>query len=111
MRIKEAISVFFLMVALVLSSGARVYAAADDDWQKLIQDGSAQKFDGQYKNAIQLFSKAVPLAESQRLPAKCLPIALCRLADAEVTTNQIPQADLHLQKIIELMKQQKEAGT
>jgi hypothetical protein len=111
MRVKVIILVAFLLSGLVLSSQQKLNAAPINDWQKLIQEGSTHKFDGQYNVAIQLFTKALNLAETQKLPTKCLPISLCRLAAVEVITHKITEADPHFQKIVDLIKQQKEAGT
>jgi uncharacterized protein YjgD (DUF1641 family) len=111
MRVNVIILVAFLLSGLVLSSQQRLNAAPINDWQKLIQEGSTHKFDGQYNVAIQLFTKALNLAESQKLPTKCLPISLCRLAAVEVITHKITEADSHFLKIVDLIKQQKEAGT
>ncbi len=111
MRIKSIVLIVTIVLAVVAFSSNKAWATAIDDWQKLIQEGSSKKFDGQYKAATQFFSQAVNLSESQKLPAKCLPIALCRLADAEVSSNQVNEADAHFKKLIDLMNQQKENGT
>jgi len=108
MRIKVAL--LFWLILLVLSSHLSVSAAPIDEWQKLMLDGSTNKFDGQYNIALQSFSKAVALAQKEKLPAKCLPIALCRVAAVEVITNRITKADIHLKRVVDLMKQQKDAG-
>ena len=108
---KRSILLALIFCALALSSGLNSYAAPIDDWQKLMLDGSKNKFDGQYKIAQQSFSKAVALAQKEKLPAKCLPISLSRLAAVEVITNQISEADSLLPKIIDLRKQQKDDGT
>jgi tetratricopeptide (TPR) repeat protein len=108
---KIAVLFWLLLLTLLLSAQSKLSAAPIDDWQKLILDGSTHKFDGQYNVAIQAFSKAVALAESQKLPPKYLPISLCRLAEVEVVTHHVAEAEVHFQKIIQLIKQQKQAGT
>jgi tetratricopeptide (TPR) repeat protein len=111
MRIKAAIAKLFVLVALLLCLQIQVFAAPIDEWQKLIQEGSHSKFDGQYNVALQSFIKALDIANNQKLPPKYLPISLCRVADVEVITNKIDEADIPFQKIIELFKQQKTEGT
>jgi tetratricopeptide (TPR) repeat protein len=108
-------SKIFLLFALLftefcLSTNISAYATATDDWQKWISKGSAEKFDGQYKTALASYTKALDIAEHSKLPAKYLPISLCRIADVEVITNKIDLADMHFQKAIEIIKKQKEAN-
>ncbi len=107
-RVFSSRSFFLLIVLLIIQ--LKAYAAAIDDWQKFILDGSSYKFDGKYNLAIESFKKALELAKNQKFPPKCLPISLCRLADVEVITNKIDEAEAHSQKIVEILKQQKDAG-
>jgi len=82
-----------------------------DDWDTLVLDGSKHKYEGQYNLAIPSFTKALSFAEKQKLPNKCVPISLCRLAEVELITNHVKEADSHLDRIVNLIKTQKEANT
>jgi len=78
-----------------------------DDWNAIILAGSNHKFEGKYNLASQSFTKAVSFAEKQKLPDKCLPISLCRLAEVELITNDVKEADSHFERITNLIKTQK----
>ena len=56
---------------------------------------------------MQSFTKALSFAEKQTLPDKCLPISLCRLAEVELITNDVKEADSHFEQITNLIKSQK----
>jgi hypothetical protein len=99
------LSILFALLFCLLQSAAQ--ASAIDDWQKYIQEGSHSKFDGQYNAAFKSYTKALNIAETQKLPPKYLPISLCRLADVEVIISKVNEADTHFSKIVEIIKQQK----
>jgi hypothetical protein len=79
-------------------------------WQALMDDGPAQQAKGNYDNAIRAFSLAATLAEREKLPPKCLPLALCRLTQVEVLSNHYDSAELHFLQLIKLVKAEKEDG-
>src|SRR5277367_1024541 len=93
MRIKLIIANSLLFVVLLFCLQNKACATQIDEWQDLIQNGSHSKFDGQYNSALHSFTKALNLAEKQNLPPKYLPISLCRVADVEVITNKVNEAD------------------
>ena len=100
-----------MLYTLIAASQLEVCATPIEDWQKITLDGSARKLDGQYDAALQLYTKALNFAENNKLPPKCLPISLCRLAGVEVLTSKIAEADQHFHRIVDIIRQQKEAGT
>jgi len=109
MFIRPSISILFApFVGLFFSSQA--FCAPLDDWNALILEGSHAKFDGKYDVAAQSFSKAVTLAGKQKLPAKCLPISLCRLAEVELAANNVKEADSHFDQITTLMTSHRKTG-
>jgi tetratricopeptide (TPR) repeat protein len=95
------------LTGLLLTSQA--FCAPVDDWDALILQGSHDKFEGKYDSATQSFNKAVSLAEKQKLADKCLPISLCRLAEAELFANNVKEADSHFEQITNLISSQKQA--
>jgi hypothetical protein len=97
-----------LLLLLLLVIIPTAYGAPLDDWNNLILEGSNKKLDGKYNEAAQSFAKVVDFANKQKqLPAKCLPISLCRLAEAQLNANQVKEADSHFNRIINLIKDQK----
>ena len=114
----QKFTMFSRLITVVLSAllanpllPQTVLCAPIDDWNVIVTEGSKYKFDGKYEIAIQSFAKAVSFAEKQKLPDKCLPISLCRVAEVELITNNVKEADSHFEQIISLIKAQKNAGT
>ncbi len=107
---KFLVSICIVLLEFVLSSSLSLQAAPMDEWRRLISDGSSHKFEGEYSVALQSFSKALSLSEQEKLPPKCLLVSLCRVADVEVTTNKITEADKHFRRIVDLVKQARAAG-
>src|ERR1700678_1716316 len=94
-RMQIKVILFSLLVLAFLFAPLPALCTPVDDWEAIIVEGSHHKFEGQYSLAIQSFQKAETLAESKKLPAKCLPITLCRLAESEVLFNKVTEADSH----------------
>src|SRR5262249_34063257 len=79
-------------------------------WQALMDDGPAQQAKGNYDNAIKAFNLAANLADREKLPPKCLPLALCRLTQVEVLSDHYDLAEMHFQRLTKLVKAQKQTG-
>lgn len=80
-------------------------------WDALIVEGQTRQAKHDFLGAIRDYGLAAHLCEIEPLPAKCLPIALCRLAMAEILSNQIDAAEDHFNKVITVIKAQKVAHT
>jgi tetratricopeptide (TPR) repeat protein len=81
------------------------------DWDALILKGDGYEVSGFYDLAQAEFQKAVVLAETNKLPSKCLPIALCRLIRDEVMDKKVLLAEPHFAKLVKLVNEQKNNGT
>ncbi len=108
MRIKFILLFLLTAVALFAAPSAQC-ATPIDDWNTLILDGNSRKSEGKYSVAADSYTKAIALSQKEKLPPKYLPISLCHLTEVEVVTNKIDEADSHFQKIIDIIKTQKEA--
>jgi len=109
-RMQTKIAIPFAYM-LLLSLSPAFGDSPFQEWQNLMVEGSSYKLKGKYERAVWFFTKGVDLAREKKLPAKCLPIALCRETEAEVLNTQLVSADIHSKEIIQLVKQQSEAKT
>lgn len=87
------------------------FGAATDTWKSLLSQGDLCETKHQHRKAIETFDQAANFAERNKLPSKCLELALCRQAAVEVQANAIASANEHCDKLMTLVAREKATNT
>jgi tetratricopeptide (TPR) repeat protein len=100
-----------LAIFLMSSFTHPAFGAATDTWKSLLSEGDLCETKHEHQRAIQTFDRAANFAERNKLPSKCLELAVCRQAAVEVQANKIAQANAHCDKLMGLVAREKASNT
>ncbi len=100
-----------LIILASFACAIPAFSEALKDWQALIFQGRNAEEAGKYTSSIAAFSKAVALARAGGLPAKCLPISLCRQIRSELLFGQANAAEPLFNQLVALAEKQKRDNT
>ena len=100
-----------LAIFLMASFTHPAFGAATETWKSLLSEGDLCETKHEHQKAIQTFDQAANFAERNKLPSKCLELALCRQAAVEVQANKIAHANAHCDKLMGLVAREKASNT